>query len=300
MSRKTFRLAFFAAGMLLGLVVGIFFSPSRPAAPQTFDGERAYQDVLYQMALGPRLPGSESHAETRTWILKTLQDNGWQAETVPAQAMGHDLYNLVGKRGEGRPWVILGAHYDNRLRADHDPHPEYRATPVPGANDGASGVAVLLELARTFPQREQPQIWLVFFDGEDNGEIPGWDWILGSRAFAQSLPSLPDAVVVVDMIGDADLNIYMEQNSDPQVTRQIWDTAASLGYEQYFIPQYKYRMLDDHIPFRQLGAPAVDLIDFDYPYWHTVEDTADKVSPRSLQVVGDTLLHWTLALAPED
>ncbi len=299
MPRKTLRLLFFAFGVLAG-VIAVLLSTRRAAAPQSFDGERAYQDVLSQMALGPRLPGSEAHAQTRAWILNTLQDNDWQAESLPAQAMGHDLYNLVGKRGAGRPWIIFGAHYDSRLRADHDPHPEYRATPVPGANDGASGVAVLLELARTFPQREQPQIWLVFFDGEDNGEIPGWDWLLGSRAFAQSLVGLPDAVVIVDMIGDADLNIYMEQNSDPQVMQQIWDTAASLGYGQAFIPEYKYRMLDDHIPFRQLGAAAVDLIDFDYPYWHTVEDTADKVSPRSLQVVGDTLLHWGLSFSPED
>ncbi len=290
---------FFFVGVLAG-AAAVFVRTRPVAAPPAFDGERAYQDVLYQMALGPRLPDTEAHARTRAWIADSLRAAGWQAETLPAQAMGHTLYNVAGKRGAGRPWVILGAHYDNRLTADHDPSPERRATPVPGANDGASGVAVLLELARTLPQREQPQIWLVFFDGEDNGNIPTWDWILGSRAFAQSLPDLPDAVVVVDMVGDADLNIYMEENSDPRVTRQIWDTAAALGYGEYFIPEYKYRMLDDHIPFRQMGAAAVDVIDFDYPYWHTVEDTADKVSAHSLQVVGDTLLHWLLGLVPED
>ena len=165
--------------------------------------------------------------------------------------------------------------------------------PVPGANDGASGVAVLLELARTLPADSVPT-WLVFFDTEDNGRVEGWDWILGSRAFAEEVTVQPQAVVIVDMIGDSDLNIYYEKNSDPTLRAEIWSTAADLGYDKQFIQEEKYNMLDDHTPFVEKGIPAVDMIDFDYPYWHTVQDTPDKVSAESLKAVGDTLWHWVV------
>jgi Zn-dependent M28 family amino/carboxypeptidase len=162
---------------------------------------------------------------------------------------------------------------------------------VPGANDGASGVAVLLELARTLPEDISP-VWLVFFDAEDNGRIEGWDWILGSRAFVEEVPVSPQAVVIVDMVGDADLNLYYELNSDETIRTEIWNTAAALGYGNIFIQTGKHSMLDDHTPFLEKGIPAVDIIDFDYPYWHTTEDTLDKVSTESLGAVGDTLWHW--------
>jgi glutaminyl-peptide cyclotransferase len=177
--------------------------------------------------------------------------------------------------------------------ADQDPDPSQHTNPVPGANDGASGVAVLLELARTLPEDTRP-IWLVFFDAEDNGNIDGWDWILGSREFVKNNSIQPEAVIVVDMIGDADLNIYKERNSNPALTDEVWETAKGLGYENKFIPQYKHSMLDDHMPFLQAGMPAIDIIDFDYPYWHTTHDTPDKVSAESLQVVGETLQVWVM------
>ena len=156
-----------------------------------------------------------------------------------------------------------------------------------------SGVAVLLELARTLPDETVP-LWLVFFDAEDNGNIQGWDWILGSRQFVALNPIRPRAVVIVDMIGDADLNIYRESYSDPQLTNEIWSTALELGYASVFIDEYRHSMLDDHTPFLEVGIPAVDIIDFDYPYWHTVQDTPDKVSAKSLKAVGDTLLAWVM------
>ncbi len=187
---------------------------------------------------------------------------------------------------------MLGAHYDTRFFADHDPDESKRKQPVPGANDGASGVAVLLELARTLPP-EIDSTWLVFFDAEDNGRIEGWDWILGSRAFAEEMDFTPNAVVIVDMIGDADLNIYFEKNSNEQIRAEIWKKANELGYPQ-FINEEKYSILDDHTPFLEMGIPAVDVIDFDYPYWHTTEDTLDKVSAESLEAVGNTLWHWVV------
>jgi glutaminyl-peptide cyclotransferase len=153
-------------------------------------------------------------------------------------------------------------------------------------------VAVLIELARTLPSDISSSVWLVFFDIEDQGDIPGWDWILGSQAFAASITTAPQAVVVVDMIGDANLNIYKEKTSNADLVKQIWDTAAEAGYSGQFIPQEKYSMLDDHTPFLKRGYAAADLIDFDYPYWHTTADTLDKVSAESLKVVGDTLSNW--------
>jgi glutaminyl-peptide cyclotransferase len=256
-----------------------------------FDGQRAYTDVQTQVAFGPRIVGTEGHTKVIEWIRGELVKAGWQVEIQESEALGHPIKNIVAKRSDASPKVILGAHYDSRMYADQDPSPENSLKPVPGANDGASGVAVLLELARTLPE-STVDVWLVFFDAEDNGQIEGWDWILGSREFVKNNAFQPRAVVIIDMIGDADLNIYKELNSNPELTDEIWAVAQDLGYGQIFLPDYKHSMLDDHTPFYQAGIPAVDIIDFDYPFWHTTEDTPDKVSAESLKVVGRTLWTW--------
>ncbi len=261
-----------------------------------FDGARAYQDVAYQVDLGPRVVGTQAHAEAVDWMVKTLQNSRWKVEIQKAEYEGTPIQNVIAKTGSGSPWIILAAHYDSRRVADNDPNPSLQSTPVPGANDGASGVAVLLELARALPATPKGEIWLVFLDAEDNGTASGSGWILGSEAFVNDLKKnsrLPDKAIILDMIGDKDLNIFMESNSNPDLNNAIWAQAARLGYKQ-FIPQYKYRMLDDHIPFLEANIPAADIIDFDYPYWHTTQDTTDKVSAESLQVVGDTVLAWLL------
>ena len=196
--------------------------------PKIFDGERSLRDVAYQVSLGPRTPGSPGHLQTGEWIQNELTTAGWEIEIQKTELAGQPIRNIIGKWGEGEPWLILGAHYDTRQVADHDPDPAKRTLPVPGANDGASGVATLLELARILPAHANElrfkQIWLVFFDAEDNGDLPGATnleempsngWILGSRAFVSSLTKYPDAAVIIDMIGDTDQNIYQEQNSDP-------------------------------------------------------------------------------------
>jgi len=297
-TKKSIALYLGIIGLLLLVAAGwygyAFLTQPEPTATSgtlTFDGIRAYSDVQTQVALGPRIPGSQGHAQVLEWIRDELVKAGWQVEIQASEALGHPIKNIVAKRNAASPEIILGAHYDTRMYADQDPNPENNLKPVPGANDGASGVAVLLELARTLPQ-ETVNLWLVFFDAEDNGRIEGWDWILGSREFVENNAVAPRAVVIVDMIGDADLNIYKELNSNPELTDEIWAVAASLGYEKLFIPEYKHSMLDDHTPFNQAGIPAVDIIDFDYPYWHTVEDTSDKVSATSLEAVGKTLWNW--------
>ena len=258
-----------------------------------FNADRAYQDIEYQLSLGPRIPGTSGHEQILDWMESELEAENWQVERQELSINGKNVINLIASRGVGE-YILLGAHYDTRILADHDPDPSLKDDPVPGANDGASGVAVLMELARTLPENLPVAIKLVFFDAEDNGGIDDWDWILGSRAFVRELVDKPSAAIIVDMIGDADLEVYYERNSDIALMEQIWQQARNLGYENIFIPEYRHSMLDDHTPFIEAGISAVDLIDFNYPYWHTTSDTLDKVSPESLKAIGDTLTAWLL------
>jgi glutaminyl-peptide cyclotransferase len=295
-TKKSVALYLSIVGLLLVGVTGWYaysFLSQPPSDSAAFDGKHAYADVQTQVAFGSRVPGSEGHARVQEWMQGELEAAGWQVEIQTSEALGHPVENLVARRSANPPQIIIGAHYDTRMFADNDPDPAQQTTFVPGANDGASGVAVLLELARSLPDKTVP-VWLVFFDAEDNGRIEGWDWILGSREFVKNNPIQPRAAIIVDMIGDADLNIYKEGNSNPALTDEIWAVAQGLGYESKFIPEYKHSMLDDHTPFLEAGIPAVDIIDFDYPYWHTVQDTPDKVSAESLQAVGETLRLWIM------
>jgi glutaminyl-peptide cyclotransferase len=296
LTKKSITLYLSIIGLLLLGAIGWYiysFLAQPTTVSSTFDGQHAYADVQTQVAFGSRVPGTEGHAKALEWIRTELDSSGWQVEIQSSEALGHPVKNIVAKRSDQPPQFIIGAHYDTRMFADQDPDPAQHTAYVPGANDGASGVAVLLGLARSLPKDTIP-IWLVFFDTEDNGNIEGWDWILGSREFVKNNPIQPRAAIVVDMIGDADLNVYKERNSNPELTNAIWAAAKELGYDSKFIPEYKYSMIDDHTPFLQAGIPAVDLIDFDYPYWHTVQDTPDKVSAESLQAVGETLRTWVM------
>ncbi|MCL5997560.1 MAG: M28 family peptidase [Chloroflexi bacterium] len=247
--------------------------------------------MVQQVALGPRITGSEPNRELGDQILAQLAANGWMTSTQAFSYQGTPTRNLIGTKGNGGDIIILGAHYDTRRRTDQDK--QKPTEPVPGANDGASGVAVLLELSRVLDvDKTGKQVWLAFFDAEDNGDLDGWDWIVGSRYFAANMTVTPTAVVIVDMIGDRQQEIYLESNSNRELATQIWDVAQQMGYGDQFIKQMKWSMTDDHMPFLERGLRAVDIIDFDYPYWHTVQDTPDKVSPESLEHVGRTLEVW--------
>jgi hypothetical protein len=268
-----------------------------PTPQASFSGEIAMQHAAAQMQWVPRHPGTEGARLCGDYILQQLADLGWSAEEQPFTYRETNCRNLIGKRGSG-PLLIIGAHYDTRRRADSDPTPENRTQPVPGANDGASGVAVLLELARVIqPEALGRTIWLTAFDAEDNGGLDGWQWIVGSQYMVDHLSETPQGMVLVDMIGDADLQIYYERSSTDALKENIWQVAADLGYPS-FIAQNKHHIIDDHTPFLRAGIPAVDLIDFDYPYWHTVQDTLDKISAASLHAVGHTLQTWLLRDAP--
>jgi glutaminyl-peptide cyclotransferase len=294
MSRSRILLYLGVIVLLLGLVFAwyalAFVKAAQPQESQ-FDGQRALDDVQKQVAFGPRTPGSEGHEKTIAWIEAELVTSGWMVQEQAANSLGHPIVNVIAFRTQDATQVLIGTHYDSRLVADRDPDPVLRTSSVPGANDGASGVAVLLELARSLPFDTVP-VWLVFFDAEDNGRLPGWDWCLGSRAFVSEMSLRPTKMVLVDMVGDSDLQFRMEGNSDPTLRASIWDTAARLGHANVFVTQPGSAILDDHVPFLEAGIPAVDIIDIDYAYWHTTHDTPDKVSAQSLKIVGDVLWTW--------
>jgi glutaminyl-peptide cyclotransferase len=290
MATRSLRDSLFLAAILF-LILFLIWSISPLNYQQGFNGDRAFRDVLTQVTYGPRTPGSKSHTYEINYIKSELKKAEWRVSIQETTWNGFPISNIISYRGvyEDTPTIILGAHYDSRLLADQEVVPQ-PGRAVPGANDGASGVAILLELARSLPEDTVP-VWLVFFDAEDNGGLEGRDWIMGSRAFVANMMFSPQAVVIVDMVGDADLNIYIEINSDPVLVQEIWGQAVNLGYMQ-FIMEKKYSILDDHSAFLEAGIPAVDIIDFDYPFWHTQADTPDKISVESLQAVGETLWTW--------
>src|SRR3990172_3381599 len=285
-TRKFLLVLLVVTAIALGLLGrAFFFHPS----PGNFSGRRAYTHVTAQMELGPRVTGSAASVAAGNYIADQMRSAGWSVEFQPFVYQGTPVRNVIARANVGKgPVIILGAHYDSRRRADRDP--VHVTEPVPGADDGASGVAVLLELARTLDrQKISNELWLAFFDAEDNGGLDGWDWIVGSTYMADHLTIQPEAMILVDMVGDVDQQFYFDSNSDPGLSAQVWATAARLGYDKQFIPVARWAMTDDHIPFAQRGIPALDIIDFDYPYWHTTADTADKVSAESLERIGRVL-----------
>lgn len=268
-----------------------------------FDGEKAYAHVQAQVALGPRPVGSAALLQTAAYIESSLASVGWRPTRVVGEFRGVPIVNILAETTEpdkpervaGRK-ILLGAHYDTRPVADRDPVATRRGEPILGANDGASGVAVLLELARVYdPARSKYDVVLAFFDGEDKGGIDGWPFSVGADIVAERLSPELSAMILVDMVGDSDLQVFYEGNSDPTLARDIWATAARLGYGEWFVPEVRYTLMDDHAPFLRRGVPAVDIIDFDYAHWHTTGDTADKVAPRSLEMVGRVLLQYLYA-----
>ena len=214
-------------------------------------------------------------------------------ETDSFEYRGTELRNIVGKLGGG-PIVIVAAHYDTRRIADNDPSPELRGQPLVGANDGASGVAVLLELARvTNVASAGHEVWLEFFDAEDQGGAAGWDWFVGPTRVAARLAREPtkefDGLVLLDMVGGRQQRVCRAAESTRALADSVFEAASSLGYAQWLPADCTYSVSDDHTPFLERRLPAVDLIDFDYPYWHTHADTCDKIAAASLQRVGRTV-----------
>lgn len=268
----------------------IFLTSCAADTALIFHGENAMKYAEELLAFGPRIPGFSASEAAGQYIKEELVKFNWKVEFQEFYYAGTKLQNIVAKNNDADPQILIGTHYDTRQYSDQERDPEPQKLPVPGANDGTSGTAVLMELARVL-QNEEKTIWLVFFDGEDQGNIYNWDWSIGADYFAAQMVTYPQEVIIIDMIGDADLNIYKEERSDEILNEEIWNTAKSLGYSEVFINEYKYTMMDDHLPFIDLGITTSLLIDFDYPYWHTQEDTLDKISSESLEAVGRVLVR---------
>lgn len=292
-------------------------TPAPPGPPALlFDGGRALDVVRLQVGTPEapvyRIPGTPDNTRTATRLAAKLDEAGldvsWHHFNATYGCEETPMHNVVAERAGGERVVVLGAHYDTRPIADKDPDPAKRDEPVLGANDAGSGVAVLVELARVLPETNAT-IRFVLFDGEDGGDYKGRDctaWILGSRAYVASLSEAErrriDAMVLVDMVGDPDLVLPYEGNSDAQLRTEVYAVAETLGHGNVFQRRHGYSIEDDHVPFRDAGIPALDLIHIApaprlpvFPDWHhTTFDDMEHVSARSLEVVGETLEAWLM------
>jgi hypothetical protein len=275
--------------------------------PREFDGAAALEYVRTQLAFGPRIPGRPGHAKMAAWLDSLLRA---RADSVLPQRWTHvthggdslPLVNFLARFKPGAATRLLFlAHWDTRPRAD-GPMSRDSTLPVPGANDGASGVAVLLAMADQL-KRTPPSIGvdLLFVDGEDYGDFnKDEDVLLGSRYYAAHLPPgpTPRFAILFDMIGDKDLRIQQEGRSltgAPDVVEAVWRMAAQVGHGDVFVPEEGISLDDDHVPLQQAGIRAIDLIDFtfggpDNRWHHTPDDTIDKVSAASLKAVGDVAM----------
>ncbi len=265
---------------------------ARTAAGVPFDSNRAFEHLRQLVAIGPRPAGSPGIDQARGYITAQLKGIGLAVAEQPFAAetpLGTvKMMNLsVVIPGASPERLLMTGHYDTKL---------FRQFRFVGANDGGSSAAMLLELARVLKDRRNAfTTELVFFDGEEAAlEWAGTDHTYGSRHYVDAarrsgtLKSIR-AMVLVDMIGDRNLNIRRESGSTPWLTDIVWATAKQLGHGSQF-PDEPMLVADDHVPFLEAGVPAVDIIDLDYPAWHTVDDTLDNVSARSLQTVGDVLM----------
>jgi hypothetical protein len=272
----------------------------RARPPQEFDGAAAFGYIQTQVAFGPRVPGTPAHEKMGDWLDSLLSQ---RADTVIVQSWTHvttggkrlPLRNFVARfNPAAEKRLLLLAHWDSRPVSD-SPISRDSGHAVMGANDGGSGVALLLGVADVL-KRTPPAIGvdLLYADGEDYGdftETPA-DVLIGSRYYGAHQVQGPQPLyaVLFDLVADKDLQIYQEGNSlvgAPEVVELVWDTAKDLGYAGYFIASPRHTLIDDHLELQKAGIRAIDVVDFDYPAWHTQYDTIDKVSPSSLQVVGD-------------
>ena len=277
---------------------------------KSFNADSAFVYLATQVNLGPRVPNTPAHKITGDYLVSELKRHG--ADVIEQRAdlkafdgtilKARNIFGQLNKDASDR--ILLVAHYDCRPWADQDPDPEKRKNPVDGANDGASGVAVLLEIARQLSlSGSQAGVDILFVDAEDWGTDNDEDsWALGARYFVNNpiLPGYsPSEVIVADMVGGKDANFPMEyfsQQNYPDLTARIWQSAAQLGHADRFPAKIGGAVTDDHIEFIKAGIPAADIIEYHpgsgfNPHWHTSTDNLENIDPETLKVVGETILH---------
>lgn len=268
-----------------------------------FDGIQAFSYLKAQTDFGPRNPNSEGHKRCMNYLEMELRKSADRVVLQRFTAKGYnESLNLANVFAQFNPAaqqrLLLVAHWDSRPRGEEDPDPAKRNLPILGANDGASGVAILLQLARMMKEhRPEFGVDILLTDGEDYGDSRkdgNTDlYFLGARYFARTKEPAytPEYGILLDMVGDRDLQIPMEQNSmrfAPQLMDLVWSTAEEVRATQ-FVRIPGENISDDHLPLNDAGIPTIDLIDFQYPHWHTHQDTPDKCSPESLEAVGSVL-----------
>lgn len=269
-----------------------------------FDEQSAFKFLEQQCSFGPRNPGSQGYSSCLEWFKEFFTNLADDLQIQPFESTEHltgntvKLHNIIAYfEGSGGQPLMLCAHWDTRVFADLDPDPLKRTSPIPGANDGASGVAVLMEIARIASENPPPRpLLIVLFDGEDMGRASYRDeFALGSKYWAQNpVPVVPSEAILLDMIGDADLEIPIEPFSEvnaPHLRAYLWELADMLDLPA-FIDEIGPAVQDDHVRLHRVGIRAVNLIDFDYPSWHTMQDTPDKCSAESLGQVGTLLISF--------
>jgi len=264
---------------------------------ENFSGEKAFAHVQHLVDLGPRPAGSEALEKSRLYIIEQLKSAGWtvaRSEFSDQTPSGKVTFvNLIARFGTGEKkeaaQFLLCSHYDTKT---------FDTIRFVGANDGGSSTGLLIEMARVLALSPAlaAKIELLFFDGEEAFEnFTATDGLYGSRHFAQELHDSGKAKsvrggILFDMIGDKSLDVTLPSDSPAALTRNIFAAADALGQRAYFT--YLDRgMTDDHTPLNEIGIPVIDLIDFDFPPWHTAEDTLDKISPESLEIVGRVALY---------
>ena len=299
------KLFFYNCISFLSIVIIFSCNDSVP----NFDENSAYQFLLDQCDFGPRNPGSEGYNNCKEYLIKTLDSYSDTVFTQPfvindIDDTQYDLDNIIAQYNiNSNSHLLLGAHWDTRPWADSDLNIEKHNQPIIGANDGASGVSVLLELAKIFHYNPPPiRVSIVLFDAEDMGR-PGVpkSYARGSQFFAKNLPiEKPDEAIILDMIGDKELHIPIERYSYQQnkgLVKKLWSLANKLNLEA-FESRIVHTIYDDHVPlWQEAKIPAIDIIDFNYPnrysnYWHTSQDTPDNCSAQSLGQVGNLLVHY--------
>ena len=283
---------------------------SKPSAVIKFDENRAFKTLNNMVQRGQRYYGAPMREEAIQWLADQFKVLGAELSLQRLQKLesksklSYTLTNIVARfNPQAKKRVILGSHWDTRLWAEEDHQLELKEKPITGANDGSSGIAVLIELARQLPYLQLNQIGVDFilFDGEEFGRPGSDDYCAGSRYFAQELKSYyptikPIAVIIIDMVGDQDLAFPPEQSSVKHardLTTLIWREAIQLklpafkrGLERGSAHAKSLWIVDDHSPFQKLGIPSTLIIDLNYPHWHTHQDTMDKISPLSLKQTG--------------
>lgn len=280
------------------LILAIVSCAGRPP----FDADRAFDDLETFCSFGARVSDTESHLKAGEFIYNSLKKTTDACRIQPFTVYDsvfqkeRNMFNIMASYyPESRTRIMLCAHWDSRPVSDQDTVSGNMELPVPGANDGASGVAILLEIGRILQKHKPPVgVDLVFFDGEDYGSEK-WQsgWFLGSSYFAKSMTGYrPRLAILIDMVGDKDLQIHREaisQRYAPDLNNYIWQIASELK-SPAFVDDVKDTVSDDHLPLLSSGIKTIDIIDFDYPYWHTQQDTPDKCSPESLGEVGRVLV----------